>query len=182
MATATNLSTTPVEGTDHGALSGDSRRWLEVYLRDHRAGATFGQALARRAAHANSGTELGRTLRGVAHEIEEDCRSLESIMTALGIRPSRMKMALAKVAHVLAHPKLYSPLTPHSPMRRVLQLEALTAGIFTKRHLWQALVAVSDALPTLDPTELSRLIDRADAQIESLEAHHGPAARAAFAP
>ena len=67
-------------------------------------------------------------------------------------------------------------------MRRVLQLEALTAGILTKRHLWQALVAVSDALPTLDPTELARLIDRADAQIESLEAHHGPAARAAFAP
>ena len=182
MATATNLSLTPVDGTDRGALSGDSRRWLEVYLRDHRAGATFGHALARRAAHANSGTELGRTLRAVAHEIEEDRRSLESIMAALGVRPSRMKMALAKVVHVLAHPKLYGRLTPHSPVRRVLQLEALTAGILTKRHLWQAMAAVSDALPTLDPTELSRLIARADAQIESLEAHHGPAARAAFAP
>jgi hypothetical protein len=44
----------------------------------------------------------------------------------------------------------------------------------------QALTAVSDELSTLDRAELERLIRRADAQLERLEAHHAPASRTAF--
>ena len=63
---------------------------------------------------------------------------------------------------------------------RVLQLETLAAGIYTKRHLWQALAAVSDQVATLDRSELEHLVRRADAQLARLDAHHAPAARVAF--
>jgi hypothetical protein len=151
-----------------------------VYLRDHRSGATFGYALADRSQRANAGTELGRTLAVVAREIEEDRRSLDSMMSTLGIRPSLVKIGLAKVADLMARPKLHGRLQPYTPGRRVLQLEALTAGILTKRHLWQALSAAADEIPGMDQTELSRLISRADSQLERLDAHHAPASRAAF--
>jgi hypothetical protein len=177
MPTATDH---PIATDDHRAPTGDIRRGLAVYLRDHRGGATFGQGLARRSQQANAGTDLGRTLGVVAREIEEDSRTLDSLMSRLGVRPSLVKMALAKGADLLARPKLHSRLRRSAPESRVLQLEALTAGILTKRHLWQALTAVSDELSTLDRAELERLIRRADAQLERLEAHHAPASRTAF--
>jgi hypothetical protein len=177
MPTATDH---PIAPNDHRAPTGDIRRSLAVYLRDHRAGATFGQGLARRSQHANAGTDLGRTLGVVAEEIEDDCRSLDTLMSRLGIRPSLVKMAFAKGADLLALPKLHSRLRRYTPESRVLQLEALTAGILTKRHLWQSLAAVSDERSTLDPAELEHLIRRADAQLARLEAHHAPASRTAF--
>ena len=179
MPTATDH---PIAPNDHRAPSGEIRRWLAVYLRDHRGGATLGQGLARRSQHANAGSDLGRTLGVVAGEIEEDSRTLDTLMSRLGIRPSRTKMALAKGADLLARTKLHGRLRRYTPESRVLQLEALTAGILTKRHLWQALAAVSDQLSTLDLAELEHLIRRADAQLARLDAHHAPAARAAFSP
>ncbi len=185
MPTATNLSRATVDqgldhGTDYGAWSDDARHWLKVYLRDHRGGAAFGQSLARRSQEANAGTELGDTLVVVAREIEEDRRSLDSIMATLGIKPSLVKLAFAKVADVAARPKLHGRLQANTPVSRVLQLEALTASILTKRHLWQALAAAAGEIPSLDRDELARLIDRSDAQIDRLEVHHAPASRAAF--
>jgi hypothetical protein len=175
-------STNSMALTDHPATPDDARRRLKVYLRDHRGGATFGQSLARRSQEANAGTELGDTLAVVAREIEEDCRSLDSIMARLGIKPSMVKLAFAKVADVAARPKLHGRLQPCTPVSRVLQLEALTASILTKRHLWQALAAVAAAgeIPSLDRDELARLIGRSDAQIDRLEVHHAPASRSAF--
>jgi hypothetical protein len=177
MPTATDHSTAP---SDHRAPTGDVRRWLSTYLRDHRGGATFGTGLARRSQQANAGTDLGRTLAVVAREIEEDSRTLDTLMSQLGIRPSRTKMALAKGADLLARTKLHGRLRPFTPESRVLQLETLTAGILTKRHLWQALAAVSDQLSTLDRPELEHLVRRADAQLARLDAHHAPASRVAF--
>ena len=170
----------PIAPNDHRSPTGDTRRWLTVYLRDHRGGATFGQGLARRSQHANAGSDLGRTLGVVAGEIEEDIRTLDALMSRLGIRPSRTKIALAKGADLLARTKLHGRFRRATPESRVLQLEALTAGILTKRHLWQALAAVSDQVSTLDPAEFEHLVRRADAQLARLDAHHGPASRAAF--
>ena len=123
-------STNSMTLADHPAPPGDARHSLKVYLRDHRGGAAFGQSLARRSQEANAGTELGDTLAVVAREIEEDRRSLDSIMARLGIKPSLVKLALAKGADVAARPKLHGRLQPNTSVSRVLQLEALTASIF----------------------------------------------------
>jgi hypothetical protein len=136
--------------------------------------------LAHRSQQANARTDLGRTLAVVAREIEEDCRTLDTLMARLGIRPLRTKMAMAKAADLLARTKLHGRFRPFTPESRVLQLETLAAGIYTKRHLWQALAAVSDQVATLDRSELEHLVRRADAQLARLDAHHAPAARVAF--
>jgi hypothetical protein len=67
-----------------------------------------------------------------------------------------------------------------SPSSRVVELEALSAGIVTKRNLWLSLLAVADSYPVLDPTALSVLVERATSQVDRLRPVHDRAALAAF--
>lgn len=172
----------PITKTDRSSPLAEPERLLRVYLQDHRGGATFGRSLAHRAARANAGSELGDTLATVAREIDEDCQALEAIMSRLGLRPSLVKVGMAKLADTVGRLKLSSVRGLYSPVNRVLELEALTSGILAKRHLWQALAAVVDHIPGTDRVELDRLAARADAQIERLDMHHTPAASVAFNP
>jgi hypothetical protein len=164
-----------------GAGSVDAVRLLRVYLQDHRAGATFGLALARRCRRANADHQLARTLARIIDDIEEDRTRLEAIMGRLGVRPSALKMSVAKLADGLGRLKPNGRVLGYSPLSRVIDLETLTAGIYTKRHLWLALAAIAHDVPDLDADELAQLIERADSQLDRLGAHHAAAVREAFA-
>jgi hypothetical protein len=157
---------------------GDADRLLRIYLQDHFAGSTAGLALVRRCRRANPALE--QLLAGLERDIIEDRKSLESIMSRFGVRPSRVKSAFGSVAELVGRLKNNGTLTRYSPSSRVIELEGLAAGVITKRNLWNALSTIAADRHELDPAELDRLIERSTAQLESIIGAHRPAAAQAF--
>ena len=165
-------------------MSGDApaHRYLQIYLSDHRAGGAAGLARARAAAASNRGTPLGAALESIAQEIEEDASSLDKASDVLGIAPAGWKQSLARAGERLGRLKLNGQLLGYSPLSRVVDLEALLAGIDAKHSLWRALQA-SPAAGTLASMglDVEALGRRAQDQRARLAPHHQEAAREAFA-
>lgn len=158
----------------------EPRHLLAIYLRDHLAGAMAGVSLARRSRRANSDNELGTFLEGIEAEIIADRRSLEDIMRRLHVDESRLKQLVGLAAELVARLKSNGRIVQYSPSSRVIELEALAAGVFTKRSLWLSLRAVADEYAELDVGQLDRLIASATDQYERLIVEHDHAAAVAF--
>jgi hypothetical protein len=158
------------------------RRRLRIYLSDHRAGAVGGVSLARRSARRNRGSPLGHELQALVHDIAADARALDRACRAFGIRTSVVKRMLAAAGEQLGRLKPNGQLRGYSPLSRLLEVEALLAGIDAKRSLWLALseIGAGDMLAAAG-VELERLAKRAEDQRQRLGAHHPVAARRAFA-
>jgi hypothetical protein len=154
---------------------------LRIYLQDHLAAATTGRELARRARGSNKGAHgYGPTLAKLADEIEADRRALERILGDLGFGPDRPKVVAGWVAEKAGRLKLNGQLTGYSPLSRMVELEALSAGVAGKLSMWRTLVEVADEEPALDRDRLTRLAERAERQLETLDDLRARAARDAF--
>ena len=153
---------------------------LSLYLQDHLAGATAGVNLARRCAATGGRGESGRTLTGVASEIEEDRETLVRLMGDLGIRGSAGKNAGAWIAERLARLKPNGRLRGEPSMQRLHELEALSLGIAGKIGLWEALRSAPE-VQAIDGLDLTDLELRARSQRERVESERLASARAAFA-
>lgn len=153
---------------------------LGIYLRDHRAGATTGSNLARRAAQENEGTPFGQFLTRLADEIDEDVGTLEQIMARFDVTPDLLKNAGAKVGERLGRLKMNGQLTGYSPLSRLLEFEGLRGGVQAKLSLWQSLREVAPEYEQLDEAQLDGLCERAARQLEELREHHRAAAREAL--
>ena len=141
-----------------------SRRLLATYLNDHYAASVGAVELSRRVAGANRDTTYGPALAELSVEIEQDRRTLASIMERLGIRCDPVKPALAWSAEKLGRLKLNGQLTGYSPLSRLEELEILELGVTGKLLLWESLERTEVA-----PEEIEQLIERARAQRERLE-------------
>jgi len=144
--------------------------FLAIYLNDHLAGATVGAELARRAARSNRGSAYGQFLDELSTEIGADRESLLAIMRSLRVRVDRVKVSAAWAAEKLGRMKLNGQLRGYSPLSRLVELEALTLGVFGKLALWRALDQLEPERPELSKATLQDLIARAQRQLESLEA------------
>ena len=150
-----------------------------IYLQDHLAAATGVGELAKRAAGSNRGSDLGELLERLSGEVAEDHAALREVMGELGVRPDPVKRSVVWTAEKLGRLKPNGRLFSYSPLSRVVELEALHAGISHTMSLWQVLEATSGAeISAADPGELS---DRARRQLSELEPHRIAAAREAFA-
>ena len=156
-----------------------NRKLLAIYLNDHLAGATGGVELAGRSVGANRGTEFASFLEGLRDDLESDRTALEELMGRLEIGVDKVKQAAAWLGEKAGRLKLNGSLTGYSPLSRVVELEALTAGVNAKLSMWQLLSQISDD-PVLADFDHQRLIDRALAQLRELEQHRRAAARLAF--
>jgi hypothetical protein len=157
------------------------RKLLRIYLQDHLAASTTGRELARRARGANKGTRgYGPALAKLADEIEADRRALEGIVHDLGFAPDRPKVVAGWVAEKVGRLKLNGQLTGYSPLSRMVELEALAAGVAGKLALWRTLAELSDDVPELERDLLTRLAERAEHQLETLDELRARAAREAF--
>jgi hypothetical protein len=157
------------------------RKLLRIYLQDHLAGSTGGLELARRARGANEGTPYGEPLAELADEIEEDRRSLESIMADLGFGADRAKNLAFWAGEKAGRLKLNGRLTGYSPLSRMVEIEGLISGINAKLSLWRTLREVAGSVPELDTDQLARLIERAERQIRTVHELRARAGREAFA-
>jgi hypothetical protein len=101
-------------------------------------------------------------------------------MRALGVSASSAKQLGALAAERIGRLKLNGRLTSYSPLSRVVELDALSAGINGKRVLWLSLLGVAEHYPALHRDELERLINRADEQLEAVQRLREPAVNEAF--
>jgi hypothetical protein len=144
-------------------------RRLDVYLNDHLAGATGGIELCRRALRENSGTDLGAFLERLLREIVEDRQALEEVTLRLGADRSPFKPAAAWALEKAGRLKLNGRLRGYSPLSRLIELEALQAGVSAKRSLWQVLGVAFPDDPSLQGVNLDLLVDRAERQLAGIE-------------
>jgi hypothetical protein len=158
-----------------------SSELLPIYLNDHLAGSTAGLELARRALRSNSQNDYGPPLARLAAEIEEDRKTLLSIMASLGVGTDRAKQVAAWLAEKAGRLKLNGRLLGYSPLSRLMELEILELGVTGKLALWRALHLLAVHEPRLDRGELERLIGRAEGQVGEIETLRERAVGDAFA-
>lgn len=152
---------------------------LAIYLNDHLAGAAAGTELARRLRTSNEGeTEFGPALAEVCAEIEADRETLKAVMERLGVEESRIKPLAAVLGERLGRLKPNGQLRGYSPLSRLVELEALQAGVAGKRCLWRALEQTH--AEELAGFGLDALAERATGQLRRLEALHLKAAALAL--
>lgn len=153
---------------------------LRTYLSDHLAGAQGGLALARRCRDNNGANRFGEALAALVPEIERDRDALRDLMRALRAPGSRMKQAAATVAERLGRLKLNGQVVGYSDLSRLVELEAICAGVETKRNLWQALRITLSAEEVPESVDLQALLERAERQRDVLEELRLAAARMAM--
>jgi len=141
---------------------------LGIYLSDHLAGATAGSRRMRRLADAEDKASDGDVLQRLAKEIEEDRKTLMSIIEAEGIEARWYKTAIAKAGEAVGVLKSNGTLFHRSPLTSLVELEGMRMGVTAKYDLWT----------TLRHSELSgrqdfdQLMQRANRQLQELEEIH----------
>jgi hypothetical protein len=148
---------------------------LRTYLNDHLGGAALGSRLAQRIRDRNEGTPLGELMTGIAADIEADRRDLERLMKSLGVTRNPLKRVGGVVAEGWSRIKFSG-----TGYGNFIALETLTLGVAGKRSLWRALQTAGARYEAIDRGEVARLLGRAEAQAEVLEAARLEAAAAVF--
>jgi hypothetical protein len=156
-------------------------KYLPIYLNDHLAAAVGGVQIARRAAGSNRGSEYGETLADLAEEINEDRRTLQSLLKRLGFRGDPVKLIAPLVGEKLGRLKLNGELIRYSPLSRLEELEILLAGVQAKAALWRSLRDGLGDDPRLKELDFDELAKRASSQRQRLDRLRSRAAAEALA-
>jgi hypothetical protein len=146
-----------------------SQKYLPIYLNDHLAAAVGGVQLARRAAKQNRDTGYGESLATLAAEINEDRRTLQSLLKALDVRGDAIKILASVGAEMFGRLKLNGSLVSYSPLSRMEELEFLLVGVNAKAVLWRALRDSIADDPRVKDYDFDELIKRATSQRQRLE-------------
>lgn len=96
------------------------------------------------------------------------------------MRGGLAKRALARVAAQAGRLKLNHRLVGYSPLSRVLEAEAMLAGVTAKKCLWAAMRSRGDTEDQTAQFDFASLEKRASDQIQLLTEFHEAAAKAAF--
>jgi len=153
---------------------------MDVYLNDHLAGAVLGSSLAKQLREENAGTPLGDVMSSLAPQIEEDRGTLLDLMERIGTSKNPVKQATTWLTEKASRPK-FSGLTSGDPkLGTFMALEALMIGVEGKMSLWKVLKEVPDSYEPLKSMDLDNLIEKAEAQRDTLERERISAGRRAL--
>lgn len=141
---------------------------LETYLNDHLAGSTGGLELVRRMARQSEDTQEKTVLEDIAREIEEERAVLKDTMRSLDCSESAAKKAAGWLLDKLSEVKLSPSLHDHD-LARVLEFEALSAGVAGKRCLWKNLSLLRSKDERVQQFNYAALGRLAESQIERLD-------------
>jgi hypothetical protein len=144
-------------------------KYLAIYLNDHLAGSVVGVQLARRLERQNRRSDYGEPLATLALEINEDRRTLQSLLKRLGIRGDPIKMLAGVGAELVGRLKLNGSLIHYSPLSRLEELELLSLGVQGKAAMWRALRDNLEGDPRAAGFEFETLLKRATSQRRRLE-------------
>lgn len=158
----------------------DSSKLRAIYLNDHLAGSIGGEQLAKRSLGHNKDNEFGSFLAELVSEIQQDRKTLETLMASLDVGRDRLKGTAVWAAEKVGRLKLNGQLTGYSPLSRLTELEMLSLGVEGKLSLWRSLKQVAGSDPRLSEFDFDGLISRAQAQRRRLERHRLRAAKQAL--
>lgn len=153
---------------------------LRIYLNDHLAGATAGIALAKRIAGRNTGP-VGQTFQELIPDLEDDERTLKSIIASMEFSGSGMKRVLADVVEKVGRLKLNGQILGYSLLSKMEELEVMALGIEGKAKMWSALGTVAELRPQLAKFDFEKLGVQARLQHDRVDALRLEAARDALA-
>jgi hypothetical protein len=156
------------------------QRYLPIYLNDHLAAAVGAVQLARRVAKANRDSGYGEALARLAEEINEDRRTLQSLLKALDVRGDPIKIIASLSAEKFGRLKLNGSLLSYSPLSRMEELEILLLGVNGKAVLWRALRDSIAGDPRVKDFDFDELIKRANSQRQRIEGLRRRAAAEVF--
>ena len=162
------------------AVGPDQKQLLRIYLRDHEAAAAGGLQLSRRCWSANHRTPYEADLQRLTESIRADRDDLRTICKQCGVEFSRIRRAMAFAGATLGRLKLNGRVFAYSPLSRVVELEALSAGVTSKLRLWESLLQVAAVDERLNNDELARHATDAHDQLNVLRRLHDLAADEAF--
>jgi hypothetical protein len=161
------------------ATPGD-RKTLEIYLNDHLAGARSALDLLEDIAGDDVEEGFATFVRELHEEISTDREQLQTIIDRLGVPPERFKQLLADLSETMGRVKLARAGAPDA-LSRLLELETLSAGIWTKMRLWRSLAAADVLGDGFSDIDLDALHARGQRQLDAVEEQRLRAARAALA-
>ena len=142
---------------------------IDIYLNDHMGGAMLGAELAEQIVSRNEESPLGELIAPVAIEIEEDRRTLDSLMDQLDVGRNPVKQAGGWLAEKWSRVKFSGAGSGEAAHGNFMALETLALGILGKRSLWVALQTVEDQHDAIRNLDLEGLIGRAEGQHEVVE-------------
>ena len=157
-----------------------SKKDLEIYLRDHYAGAVSALELLEHLIKAHEDDSLGDFFCQLRVEIKADHQQLHNLMEALGFEESSLRNTGAWLAEKFSRAKVGFTAGEDAKLRLLQSLEMLLLGITGKKLLWRALSATQDSSSILRRTDLARLEARAVEQAKKVEAQRLAAAEVAF--
>jgi hypothetical protein len=151
---------------------------LDSYLNDHLAGSVSALEVIAHWAEAHKDEPLGRFFAETESEVKADQETLRDVMRILGVEESKVRKAGAWAAEKLGRARLIIAGNEPGSLGLVLTLEGLIMGVTAKKLMWIALAAAK--LPPLNTCNFERLQQRAEEQVERLEAERLVAACQAF--
>ena len=152
---------------------------LDSYLNDHLAGSISALELIDHWAEAHKGAPLGDFFMEIQREIKADQEMLREVMRVLKIEESKVRKAGAWAAEKVGRARMMIAGDEPGSLGLVLTLEGLVMGVTGKKMLWRSLAAAQ--LSQLSSHNLEQLQQRAEQQVERIEAERLSAVRQAFA-
>jgi hypothetical protein len=157
-----------------------SRDGLTTYLNDHLAGAVAALELLDHLIKLRQGTQDEQALAAVRTEVEEDQKTLQSLLREFGGKESRVRQAAAWLTEKLGEAKLHLDDSGSGEFQVLEALETLALGIQGKSAMWRALAAVSVHLPRVRRLDFAALEQRALDQFRRVDQLRLEAASAAL--
>lgn len=155
---------------------------LSTYLNDHLGGATGGVELAARLRNAHAGTDDEEYFVDLHRDIAEDREALIAIIRACDLTPATTRVAGGWIAEKLGAVRFSEVVTGSDALSRLLEMETMAIGIRGKLQLWHALQASGAVTGRVPEGRLAGLVERAEAQLDSLEVRRRRAAVRALQP
>ena len=153
---------------------------LATYLADHLAGSVHATELLKNMHKEYSRNPLGQFAADLLVEVEADQKALQELADRVGTGSSGLKELTVWFGEKVSRLKL-----GHGAVKGLGTFEALEfleLGIHGKWALWRALAAVAPADGRLQGMDYERLITRAEAQHETVEARRLDIAGIALRP
>ncbi len=158
-----------------------SDAYLTTYLNDHLGASVAGIELARRCHSNNAKSDLGTFLEELLLILEENQVKIRKLLRRLNSGESELKKlggwALEKVGRL----KLNNSLFGYTSLARVIELEALLAGLKAQSAMWSVLQKQRSDDERFAGIDFERARKLSEEMLEKMEDHHSIAAEKAFA-
>ncbi len=158
-----------------------SDAYLTTYLNDHLGASVAGIELARRCLSKNAKSDLATFLEELLLVLEENQVKIRKLLRRLNAGESELKKlggwALEKVGRL----KLNNSLLGYTSLARVIELEALLAGLKAQSAMWSALQKYRSDDERFAGIDFDRSKRLSEEMLERIEGYHSRAAEKAFA-